>query len=118
MKKMQKGFTLVEIMIVVAIIAILAAIAIPNFLAYRAEARAKTCIENMNNLRTSAESWRTNHADPTAVPAVADIVGTESTKFIRKTALTCPEGGDYTITDVNGAITVTCTHSDEGPVLK
>ena len=107
MKKMQKGFTLVEIMIVVAIIAILAAIAIPNFLAYRAEARTKTCIENMNNIRTSAESWRTNH-DPTAVPGMTDIVGTESTKYIRKATLTCPEGGEYTITEVDGALTVTC----------
>ncbi len=112
MKKMKQGFTLVEIMIVVAIIAILAAVAIPNFLKYRADARTQACVSNMKQLQTAAESWRTTAADPTGVPNVSDLVGTETTKYIRKdaSAFHCPEGTSaYTIgTADGGAITVTC----------
>ncbi|MBR4653289.1 MAG: prepilin-type N-terminal cleavage/methylation domain-containing protein [Kiritimatiellae bacterium] len=122
-QKMKKGFTLVEIMIVVAIIAILAAVAIPNFLKYRADARSQACVSNMKQLQTAAESWRTTQSDPTAVPAKSDLVGTETTKYIRKEAdsFICPEGGEYVIaTAEGGAITVTCpnasTHTDH--VLK
>ena len=45
--KTRNGFTLVEIMIVVAIIALLTAIAIPAFLQYRADARRGMCINNL-----------------------------------------------------------------------
>ena len=110
--KMKKGFTLVEIMIVVAIIAILAAVAIPNFLKHRADARTQACVSNMKQLQTAAESWRTTAADPTGTPGISDLVGTETTKYIRKTAddFHCPEGtAAYTIgTAEGGAITVTC----------
>ena len=43
----RKGFTLVEIMIVVAIIGMLAAIAIPSFMKSRSEARKSTCVNNL-----------------------------------------------------------------------
>lgn len=111
--KLKKGFTLVEIMIVVAIIAILAAVAIPNFLKYRADARTQSCVSNMKQLQTAAESWRTTQGDPTAVPAVSDLVGTETTKYIRKESIACPEGNDYTISTAEGstAITVTCPNA-------
>ena len=115
MKKRNQGFTLVEIMIVVAIIAILAAVAIPNFIKYRADARKQTCVANMKQLQTAAESWRTSTGNATGVPALADLVGTETTKYIRKPAaqFTCPEGGDYTITSENNVIKVTCGHGSD-----
>jgi type IV pilus assembly protein PilA len=49
----QKGFTLIELMIVVAIIGILAAIAIPNFLTYQAKAKSSEAKTNINGIRTS-----------------------------------------------------------------
>ena len=115
MKKRNQGFTLVEIMIVVAIIAILAAVAIPNFIKYRADARKQACISNMKQLQTAAESWRTSQSDALAVPGKDDLVGTETTKYIRKVSseFTCPEGGDYTITSESGVIKVTCTHAED-----
>ena len=53
--KGKKGFTLVEIMIVVAIIGLLAAIAIPSFVTARANARAKACVNNLRLIDASKE---------------------------------------------------------------
>ena len=53
----QKGFTLIELMIVVAIIGILAAIAIPNFLNYQCKAKQSEAKANLGNIRTSQEAY-------------------------------------------------------------
>lgn len=55
MKKNRKGFTLVEIMIVVAIIGILAAIAIPNFLLSRKKSHMNACIANLKQIQGAKE---------------------------------------------------------------
>ncbi|MBF0259678.1 MAG: prepilin-type N-terminal cleavage/methylation domain-containing protein [Desulfamplus sp.] len=56
-KKNQKGFTLIELMIVVAIIGILAAIAIPNFLQYQMKAKTAEAKTNIGAIRTSQEAY-------------------------------------------------------------
>jgi prepilin-type N-terminal cleavage/methylation domain-containing protein len=53
----KKGFTLIELMIVVAIIGILAAIAIPNFLKYQAKSKQSEAKMNLGSMGTSAESY-------------------------------------------------------------
>ena len=113
-KKMMKGFTLVEIMILVGIIAILAAIAIPNFIAYRTESQGNACVSNMSSIKTAAESYLIKH--PGAAPT-AEQLAPESGKGFLKKMPTCPKtGADYTIAlGSDGGITVTCaSHNEDG----
>jgi prepilin-type N-terminal cleavage/methylation domain-containing protein len=57
MTRRSAGFTLVEVMIVVAIIGLLASIAIPNFLHTREIAHRKTCIGNLKQLDGAVQTW-------------------------------------------------------------
>ena len=65
----RQGFTLVEIMIVVAIIGMLASIAVPNFVKARTMARQKSCISNLQSIDGAMETWATdlNKAEGQAV---------------------------------------------------
>ena len=56
-KMNRKGFTLVEIMIVVAIIGLLAAIAIPNFIRARQTAQRNACIANLKQIQGAIQVW-------------------------------------------------------------
>ena len=53
----QKGFTLIELMIVIAIIGILAAIAIPQFASYRAKSYNTASVSDVRNMRTDLEAF-------------------------------------------------------------
>ena len=56
-KKNQKGFTLVELLIVVVILGILAAVAIPRFLTTRDEAQLRTCQANLSAINSAVEEY-------------------------------------------------------------
>jgi prepilin-type N-terminal cleavage/methylation domain-containing protein len=98
------GFTLVEIMIVVAIIGLLAAIAIPNFVRARTTSQANACINNLRQIDGAKQQWALETKQATnATPNTSDITG-----YLRSSVL-CPAGGTtavkltdtYTINDVS-----------------
>jgi type II secretion system protein G len=92
------GFTLVEIMIVVAIIGLLAAVAIPNLITARKKAQKQTCILNLKAIQGAKENWALdNKRGDTDMPGDGDLFGQD--KFI-ETKPSCPGGGTYDIRPV------------------
>ncbi len=112
MKKIQQGFTLIELMIVVAIIGILAAIAIPAYTDYTARAQVSEAVELMAGLKTPIAEF---YHDKGRLPTLASL-GTVTSAGKYTASITLSTAGQLTATmkstDVSKAIqgkTVTLT---------
>ncbi|MGA2181142.1 MAG: prepilin-type N-terminal cleavage/methylation domain-containing protein [Verrucomicrobiota bacterium] len=108
------AFTLVEIMIVVAIIGLLAAIATASFTRARSTSQANACINNMHQIDGAVTEWALENGKKTGDPAPS--LTDDLTPYLRLNSSSsipsCPAGGTYIMNTVGAIPQITCSLSD------
>ena len=130
MRRDDRGFTLIELMIVILVILVLAAILLPQFGLARERARKASCVSNQRNLETSVAMWQTDNAgtnltqgemSATSVPTGPTLSGTPqytlsgTYKEPDDTGTTQTSGADYFLSA--GGATANATAPSYGHVV-
>jgi prepilin-type N-terminal cleavage/methylation domain-containing protein len=111
--KQQRGFTLLEMMVVVAIVAILAGILIPNFTRARAQAATSACMANEKTIATALELYYTDHQNYPASGSVDSTFVSGMTGYMNQIPIDPAAGSSkyyaYATTTTGGVTTYTIT---------
>lgn len=102
-RETERGFTLIEMMIVVAIIAILVAILVPNFIRARAQAQTAACEANLKEIATVLELYQTDHQQyPAGNNTPVTIADTDLAAYLKQNPVDpVNPGGAYQFTVTN-----------------
>ena len=116
-KSSQSDFTLVEIMIVVAIIAITLSIAIPSYLAVTRVTRKTVCINNLKKILAAVEQYAIENNMDSGTKLNSQQEDDIYTNYLKSGKPMCPSGGEYIIETIGSNPQVRCTKEDEGHTL-
>jgi type IV pilus assembly protein PilA len=114
-RKRRKGFTLVELLVVVLILAILMAVAIPAYLSAVHESQRRTCRANMQTLAHVEQAYLLKNPSGGYTSDLNALVADGNIQSVPK----CPDNGSYTIdtgTNNAGPITVHCSVADHDAI--
>lgn len=97
--RLEAGFTLVEIMIVVAIIGMLCAMAIPSFVKAREQSRLRSCVNSLRQINGAKDQWALEAGKTTGdVCDMSDIM-----PYLKRTEPKCPIGSTAYVVNIIGA---------------
>ena len=104
----RRGFTLIEIMIVICIMGLILAIALPAFMKSRAQARKQICIEQISQIESAKQQWGVENGKKDGdAPNDSDLFGTD--RYI-KVKPQCPGGGTYDLATIGA--NAKCSEAD------
>ncbi len=109
------AFTLIEVMIVVAIIAILVAVAIPVFVKARESSQKNTCISNLRQMDSAITAWALD-AHKSIGDSIDDSALFGPNNMLREKPI-CPAGGEFSFLTVGNSPQVRCSFNDVGHAL-
>ena len=112
----KKAFTLIEIMIVVAIVAVIVAIAVPNYLRTGKASAKQVCINNLKQIDGAIDRWTIENGTHQGA-VISDTDETAIYSNIDGGKPKCPSKGEYKMNAVGAEPQVTCTREDEGHKL-
>lgn len=116
-KETRRAFTLVEIMIVVAVIAIVLSIAIPNYFHASAISKRTVCINNLRQINSAVERYVMDNNVSNGIRLDASQEDDIYTNYLKGGKPVCPADGEYTIESVGSNPQVVCSKADQGHVL-
>lgn len=113
---LQKAFTIIELLIVISVLSIMLAIAIPGYNKLRERSHTNACMANLKQINAAIDQWVIENGITTGtVPSGSDEE--EIYSYLKGPRPKCPSGGTYTIHAVGSAEQVTCSLADRGHAI-